>query len=175
LVAGLAPGRRLLDPFCGAGTVVVEALLAEPAGEATGTDVDAAMVSLAEANAAAAGVSAHFAATDAAALPLASSSVDRVATNPPWGEAVKLEGAIRAAWLDIARVLSADPRIAVIGPDRLIEAVGAELGKTAALRQELRVLGQRVEVALFAGEASFAAAGALYGHELDSAHNRFAS
>src|SRR5205085_6385556 len=68
-LAEAAPGLRLLDPCCGAGTILVEAALR--GAVVLGGDSDPAAVAAARVNAAAAGVSAEFRRWDAQALPIA--------------------------------------------------------------------------------------------------------
>jgi 23S rRNA G2445 N2-methylase RlmL len=85
-LAEVAPGMRLLDPCCGAGTILIEA--APRGATILGGDRDAAALRAARENAAAAGVTAALARWDATALPLAAGAVDRVVTNLPWGRQV---------------------------------------------------------------------------------------
>jgi tRNA (guanine6-N2)-methyltransferase len=89
LLAGLRPGLTLADPFCGTGTIPIEARLACPELRASGSDRDPDAVEAARRNAEAAGVELELEVRDAADLPPA----ERVATNPPWGLAVRRSGA----------------------------------------------------------------------------------
>jgi hypothetical protein len=78
----LLGGGSFLDPFCGAGTIVVEGALAGLPAE--GSDLDRDAVRAAGLNAAAAGVDVRLSRRDAAA----SDAVDCIVTNPPWGRAL---------------------------------------------------------------------------------------
>jgi 23S rRNA G2445 N2-methylase RlmL len=87
-LAGIAPGQHVLDPFCGAGTLLLEAHAVEPQASYVGSDRDSAALAAARENAAgAAGIRrARDAAItwrrgDAARL---SATADRIITNPPW-------------------------------------------------------------------------------------------
>jgi len=106
--AGVSAGERLLDPCCGAGTILVEALhrgLRVLGGDQSETALDAAA-----ANLAAAGADPALQRWDLTALPLADASVERVVTNLPWDRQVsvtsKLEDFHRRAMREIARVLT---------------------------------------------------------------------
>ncbi|HVU77740.1 MAG TPA: methyltransferase [Gaiellaceae bacterium] len=77
-------GARLGDPFCGTGTIAIEAKLARPDLRVVCSDTDPGAVAAARANAAAAGVELELAVAEACG----SAPVDVAVTNPPWGRAV---------------------------------------------------------------------------------------
>lgn len=72
-LAHLAPGHRVLDPYCGAGTLLIEAGLLEPRAQYTGFDRDPDAVAAARAN------------SPALRLSRPAGTYDRIITNPPWG------------------------------------------------------------------------------------------
>jgi tRNA (guanine6-N2)-methyltransferase len=152
LLAGLRAGATLVDPFCGAGTIPIEAALGIEGVSARGFDVEDGVVALARQNAADAGVSADFETADAAALPLADGSVDRIATNPPWGQAVPAAEAGGRPWREIGRVLAADGRAAILGPPDLVADWTAALELEAVLRNGVSLFGQHVEIALVSAD-----------------------
>ena len=77
---------RLLDPFCGTGTIAIEAKLARPDLAVAASDLDPRAVAAARRNAIAAGVDVTPTVCDACdALP-----ATLIVTNPPWGRAVIL-------------------------------------------------------------------------------------
>lgn len=87
-LAGIAPGHAVLDPFCGAGTLLLEAHAVQPQARYVGSDRDPAALAAARENAAGAtGVQRNGDAaitwqrSDAARL---SATADRIITNPPW-------------------------------------------------------------------------------------------
>jgi len=82
LVLLAQPRSTVVDPFCGAGTIPIEAALA--GFTASGSDVAPEAIAAARRNAAAAGVAVAFSVADADELGL----VDCIVTNPPWGKAV---------------------------------------------------------------------------------------
>ncbi len=115
-LAGLEPGQRLLDPFCGTGTIAIEGALL--GATATGLDRDTAAVADAQRNAAAAGVHVDLRAGDARSLPLPDGSVDRVVSNLPWGRQIAVDEALetlyRQSFAAMRRVLAPGGRIALL-------------------------------------------------------------
>jgi tRNA (guanine6-N2)-methyltransferase len=83
-LADLSPDHAVLDPFCGAGTLLLEAQAIEPQARYAGVDRDPAAITAARANATArgdGGRSITWACADSATL---TTSADRIITNPPW-------------------------------------------------------------------------------------------
>jgi 23S rRNA G2445 N2-methylase RlmL len=116
MMVDVAPGLRLLDPCCGAGTILVEAALS--GAVVLGGDSDSSAAAAARANAAAAGVSAEIRQWDAQALPIASASIDRIVSNLPWGRQVALDAALatfyRRSCSEMRRVLAPGGRIVLL-------------------------------------------------------------
>jgi 23S rRNA G2445 N2-methylase RlmL len=115
-LAEVGPGLRLLDPCCGAGTILVEAELG--GAVVLGGDSDPSAVAAARANVEAAGVSAEIRQWDAQALPIASASIDRIVSNLPWGRQVAVDAALatfyRRTCSEMRRVLAPGGRIALL-------------------------------------------------------------
>ncbi|TMC07278.1 MAG: methyltransferase domain-containing protein [Chloroflexi bacterium] len=107
-LGGVAPGDRVLDPFCGAGTMLLEAGGEQPAARLVGADIAAGAVRSAGANAERAGVRAALLVADAGRLPLADGAAGVVLTNPPWSRrlapAGSLAGGLEPFWREAARV-----------------------------------------------------------------------
>ena len=82
------PTDRFLNLTCGSGTLLIERLLAAPAALAVGTDVSLSSLHLAQANLAAAGVTAALVQQDDAAAALAAGAFDAVVADLPWGQLV---------------------------------------------------------------------------------------
>lgn len=81
-------GAVLVDPFCGTGTIAIEAKLARPDLHVVARDADPDAVGAAAANSAAAGVELDLALARAEEL----CGAGLVVTNPPWGRAHPLAG-----------------------------------------------------------------------------------
>ena len=81
------PGEVFVDPMCGAGTTLLERARL---GEAVllGGDRYAGPLHMARENLAANGVTAYLAQWNAARLPLAAESVDKLVCNMPWGRRI---------------------------------------------------------------------------------------
>jgi tRNA (guanine6-N2)-methyltransferase len=90
-LAGIGPDMTVLDPFCGAGTILAESLfVAEKRSKAgkvrvIGGDIDPNAVFVTSQNLEQVG-RADLARWDATALPLETASVDRIISNPPFGK-----------------------------------------------------------------------------------------
>jgi 23S rRNA G2445 N2-methylase RlmL len=164
LLAGMAPGRALLDPACGAGTILAEATALAPDGALVGGDVDAGALDLARANLAElgiepraiepglaidpregpAGVTLYLG--DARAIPLAAGSVDAVASNLPWGQQVAVEDDMAGLYAgvlgEVARVLAPGGRAALLTDQAA--AMQAALDAHPALR-----LAEALPISLF--------------------------
>ena len=90
-LAGIGPGMTVLDPMCGAGTILAEAL--DVAGKRSragkvrvfGGDIDPNAVFVTSQNLQKVGPI-DLARWDATALPLETASVDRIVSNPPFGK-----------------------------------------------------------------------------------------
>jgi len=98
-LADIPPGARILDPCCGAGTILIEAGSAGAA--AWGGDIDPQALAAAHLNAEQAGVMVRIQHWDARALPLSDGSVDRVISNLPWGRAVSTNGSLQSLYQEI--------------------------------------------------------------------------
>lgn len=96
LAAIAAPRTGLLiDPFCGDGTIAIEAALARPGLHVMACDIDPARAGNARLNAVRAGVDIEVSVADAADLARSPGVVDAIVTNPPWNLAVDLGGRLR--------------------------------------------------------------------------------
>jgi len=90
-LAGIGPGMTVLDPMCGAGTILAESIdLARKRGKGgrvrvVGGDIDPNAVFVTSQNLEKLGP-ADLARWDAATLPLETGSVDRIVSNPPFGK-----------------------------------------------------------------------------------------
>ncbi|MEO3850887.1 methyltransferase domain-containing protein [Streptomyces sp. B8F3] len=111
-LAAIGPGHTVLDPCCGAGTLLIEAALAHPeAAQYRGYDIDETALEAASANKRrAAADRIRLQRADAGRLPLPDGTVDRIVCNPPWGTQVaakaRLAKAPTAWWRELHRLLT---------------------------------------------------------------------
>jgi 23S rRNA G2445 N2-methylase RlmL len=118
-LAGIEPAMRVLDPCCGAGTILVEAQEAAPRATVLGTDVDPTALAAATGNAR------HrpeitVLEADAAALPFRAGTIDRLVTNPAWGRQVAARHSFTAFLAEWRRVLAAGGRLVCLVPPELL-------------------------------------------------------
>ncbi|RLT34576.1 MAG: methyltransferase domain-containing protein [Chloroflexi bacterium] len=147
-VLDVQPGERLLDPCCGAGTILVEA--ARRGGLAQGGDSDADAVAAALANAENAGVAVSVKRWDARSLPLADNSMDCIACNLPWDRQVAIDGEEAEFYAQLCaemeRVLLPGGRIALLTnrPELL------HFGRLVCREQvEISLFGQRPMISVY--------------------------
>ena len=107
-LANLTPNMQVLDPCCGAGTILIEAQLS--GATVLGGDNNEQAVTAAHFNAVQAGTKVHIQFWDARALPILANSIDCVISNLPWGRVVGTDGPIEIIYQriseEIERVLA---------------------------------------------------------------------
>lgn len=142
LLSGPRPADVVLDPCCGAGTLLVERGLAAPYEALLGGDLSRAAVRAAQANARLAGVRAQLRVWDAQELPLEDASVDVVLTNPPFGRQYLLDGDADAFYMallgETARVLRTGGHLVLLVADEPVVR-RAQRGTRAPLTLRRRV------------------------------------
>lgn len=153
-VAGPLDGLTVLDPFCGDGTLAIEAGLASPSAHVTASDIDPERLANTAANSARAGVAVALSRADASRM--GGRTADVLLTNPPWNVAVHAAGALRRAlddfWSGAAMLMGPSGKVCLVA-DADLDAP-AELhrrGFTVALQPRLRVAGRIVHAVLAAG------------------------
>lgn len=144
-LAEAQPGTTLLDPFCGSGTILIEA--AESGLNAVGGDLTAAALVNSQENSADAGVSIALQQWDAAQLPLADNSVDLVISNLPWGRQIQVDGELIAlyqqALAEMRRVLHPTGKLLLLtGVPELLDLTGLTLLE----RREISLFGQNPQI-----------------------------
>ena len=136
MLSNLCKGHYVLDPFCGVGTIPIEALRVESEICSFGVDVDNESLLKAVSNAEAAKTPVKFLVGDAGQLPFADGVIDRIISNPPWGQVVgaqgKLVGGMFPFFIESKRLLSHTGRLMMLTNSvadhlRLIEASGLKL------------------------------------------------
>jgi tRNA (guanine6-N2)-methyltransferase len=136
-LADLRPGQVLLDPMCGAGTILAEALAAHGRTvRAWGGDVEGTAVRAAAANLARMGPL-RLARWDAGHLPLPDQCVDRLVCNPPFGKQLSRPDQVGPLYRRVLREA-----------DRVLRPAGRAVllvSDLAALKEAIRPLGWKQE------------------------------
>jgi ribosomal RNA small subunit methyltransferase A len=138
-LAGQPPGM-LLDPCCGSGSILAEAVAA--GWTATGLDIDPSAVAIARGNAAQASV--HIG--DARRMSLPDASATACVTNLPFGRQYRVQGKT-TPWLaavleEIARVTRPGGRVVLLAPEIPSAALPRSLQPAGAF--PVRLLGRTV-------------------------------
>jgi tRNA (guanine6-N2)-methyltransferase len=144
-LAKLQPGDRVLDPFCGTGTLLAAAASADSL-TVLGSDIDPRAIAMARSNLDGLKVSAHLTVASAEHLEQPDRSIDRVIANLPFGKLVGSHtGNTRlypAALREIARVLQPTGRAALLTDDkRLFEAAVAGTKSLKIVRRRMLTYG----------------------------------
>ncbi len=87
-LAGPRDDDAVLDPMCGAGTLVIERALLAPYGTLAGGDISPDAVTMAKRNAGFAGIRAIWQMWDARAIPLPDASITCLLSNLPFGKQI---------------------------------------------------------------------------------------
>jgi tRNA (guanine6-N2)-methyltransferase len=109
-LARIRPGMTVLDPCCGAGTIPVETSIVHPDACVSASDIDPAALHAAAVNAREQ-PEITLSLMDAAELPRADASVDRIVTNPPWDRQVAARSDFATLLREWHRVLRPDGRL----------------------------------------------------------------
>ena len=142
---GLAGGKSLVDPFCGSGTIPIEA--AQTGTRAYGGDVNQETLAGALENNHAAQRQAVFMHWDAQELPLAAASVDCVVSNMPWGRQVQVDAALatlyQRAFSEMQRIVVPDGKIV------LLTTFPELIGQQPSNMFEISLFGQNPKIMIF--------------------------
>ncbi|HYT91508.1 MAG TPA: methyltransferase, partial [Gemmataceae bacterium] len=159
-LAGAQPGQVVIDPMCGAGTILAEQLVEGRRSGANlrvlGGDVDPAAVKVGGANLRRLDME-DLTRWDAGRLPLDDTSVDRIVCNPPFGKQMGEPEEIAPLYQRIVRewdrVLRPGGTAVVLVADvpALREAARA-VGWKAGRQVRLRVLGQKATITVWRKE-----------------------
>jgi 23S rRNA G2445 N2-methylase RlmL len=156
LVAVAAPAvGTLADPFCGDGTIAIEAALGHPQLRIAASDLDPVRVRNASENAARAGVDIGVRLADAASFADSAADVDAIVTNPPWNQAVSPGGQLRTSgqqfFDSLAGALGPDGAVCCItDADLSVPTLAARRGWRLGLQQRIRLAGRVADVSLAA-------------------------
>ena len=162
-LAEVKPPHVVLDPMCGAGTLLAEHLavmrtVRVSVPPALGGDLDAGAVRAAAANLRRLGQT-HLAQWDAGRLPLPPRSVDRIVSNPPFGkqlgEPEEVGPLYRRALREYDRVLRPGGRaVVLVGDPAKLRAAAQAVGWKALRQLTVRILGQAATVAVWRKEGA---------------------
>jgi len=136
-IAGARPGRRVVDPMCGTGGILIEAGLV--GADVVGTDAQWKMVRGTRENLDAFLEDFAVARADATSLPLRDDAADAVVFDAPYGRQSKIEGELDAV---VSGALAEAHRItprAVLVADRSWEEAAEDAGWTVEDHFERRV------------------------------------
>jgi tRNA (guanine6-N2)-methyltransferase len=159
-LADARSGHVILDPMCGAGTILAEQLeAARPSRlrlEVWGGDLEPAAVRAAAANLRRLGA-VFLARWDAARLPLPAASVDRVVSNPPFGKQLGRPAEIGPLYRRVVaeqdRVLRPGGRaVLLVSDEAAVRAAARAVGWKPERQLRVRILGQRAAVTVWRKE-----------------------
>jgi len=157
-LAGIGPGLVVLDPMCGAGTILAEVIAIANRRRARdvrvlGGDIDPNAVFCTRENLSGVG-QAETARWDATVLPIATESVDRIISNPPFGKQLSTPEHVGPLYVSAAsewnRVLKPGGRaVLLVGEqDALREAIRPH-GWQPTRQLKVRVLGQAAVISVW--------------------------
>lgn len=140
-----------LDPFCGAGTILIERAISEKYRLLIGSDSSETALEAARENIGPRHQPLQLHNWDATAIPLEDGSVSAIATNPPFGETIgSHEQNLRLYPLflkEAHRLLRSGGRLVLLSPeDQLLKRELAQPNWTITGRFSVRVLGQRASI-----------------------------
>ncbi len=162
-LADLKPGQTVLDPMCGAGTLIAEAYLSVRGKKGIGGadwemnylggDIDSGHARASQANLRQFGIT-DIRTWDARRLPLDDDSVDRIVCNPPFGKQLSSPEEIgplyRQSVREMDRVLKPGGKSVIIVSDAAaLRAAVEHVGWKEQRRLTMRILGQRAFITLF--------------------------
>ncbi len=142
-LADIQPGALVIDPFCGSGTIVVEAALSGAAAIGGDLDVDATQGALLNSQQ----VLSLIYQGDARRIPLPDGSVDAVISNLPWGRQVQVDDRLmhlyQQSFAEMQRVIKPAGKIVLLTtfPD-LLDATPDEA-------HEISLFGQTPQILIF--------------------------
>jgi SAM-dependent methyltransferase len=137
------PGNLVYDPFCGAGTLLVEAAALDRRLRLAGSDISAKALAAAEVNRRTLFPGAVLVRADAAAMPMGTEAVDRVVSNIPFGKRVGSHGSnigLYPGFLgELGRVLRTDGRAVVLTDDKNLFRASVEHTRGLRLLREVKL------------------------------------
>jgi tRNA G10 N-methylase Trm11 len=145
-LAKIRPGQRVLDPFCGTGTIPRAVRRRHPTTRVLGSDHDPRALELAIRNSRL-DIDLVLANANAEALPLPTDSIDRIVANLPFGKQVGTHQLNRTLYpkllQEIDRVMAADGRAVLLTEDKRVlqEAIHHQPGLKLTRQRLLKYNG----------------------------------
>jgi tRNA (guanine6-N2)-methyltransferase len=141
----------VLDPLCGAGTLLIERALLAEYKDMLGGDIGEEAVKMARCNARIASVDVHLRTWDVRSLPLESASVTRILTNLPFGKQIGTREENKDLYVatlrECERVLREDGlMVTLTSEDRLWDTLLREHGWRVLKKVVLVILGQPASI-----------------------------
>lgn len=145
------PQDIVLDPLCGAGTILIERALLAPYEGVIGGDIRKEAVTMAKRNAYYAGIKATWRTEDARSLSLEDASVSRIVTNLPFGKQIGSRETNADLYTALAhefrRVLTPDGLLVTLtSEDRLWDTILRDAGWRIVKKVVLVILGQPASI-----------------------------
>jgi 23S rRNA G2445 N2-methylase RlmL len=153
-LAGARPGQVVLDPMCGAGTILAEQLTvggqSQRGVEVVGGDIEFAAVRAATINLRRLG-EVKLCRWDARRLPLADGQIDHIVSNPPFGKQLSSPAQIGPLYRDMVReydrVLKPGGQAVLLVSDaEALREAAQDVGWKNRRRLRVRVLGQSAQI-----------------------------
>jgi len=150
-LAGADDNDIVLDPFCGAGTILIERANLGRYAELIGSDRDAEAISAARINVGPRYKPIRLEGWDARALPLGDASVTKIITNLPWGIRYGSHGENRKLypeWIaEFNRVLAPGGRMVLLSAEwELMRALSARRRLRVEKARQVAILGARASI-----------------------------
>jgi tRNA (guanine6-N2)-methyltransferase len=146
LLAEVHPTDQVVDPCCGAGTLLIEAAHTQPAAHYHGLDISPPALAATRTNATPLPAPVTLTRADAAHLPLAPATTDAILTNPPWSRQVPATGTLRRSphrlWPELHRAATPTARLVCLLPIASPRLPGWEI--TAV--HPLSLMGSNVQI-----------------------------
>lgn len=157
-LAEIRPRHAVLDPMCGAGTILAEHLMVQSGiradkGVTLGADLDLGALRSTAGNLRKLG-QAHLLHADARKLPIASQSIDRIVTNPPFGKQLSDPEEIGPLYQAMIReydrlLLAGGMAVILVSAFSLLREAAREVGWKLVRQVRMRVLGQRAVISIW--------------------------
>ncbi len=152
MLAGFEGNTTILDPFCGSGTIPIEAGLQGLSVIGSDSSTEALEYARHNAHDAGLGPSVGWFLADATNLPLSDQSMDSVVTNLPWGRQIPASVAAlyQAAGRELKRITKVDGKIVLLMPaDYQPDLRADRLGWRLLSQTEISLYGQTPSILVF--------------------------